>query len=550
MAAPLRIGELLISQGFITEKQLQIALEQQKVTGAILGDMLIKLGFITAPEFARTIAVQFGLEYHDLAEVPPDEEALKLIPKETAQKAGLIPLALTDGRLSIGITNPSNIVAVDTVTKLTGKNPAVYIVDSDLYQESIEKSYFFMAHPIKRRMEDMVATLRQSAGAVPGSTIAELVDLIMMDGVRKIATDIHISPADDVVNIFYRIDGVLQHGHCVQKQVHSGVVSRIKVLAQLDIAEQRFPQDGSFSYEFLSKRFEVRVSTVPSIFGENLVMRLLAGGGPMLRLESLGLTDYSMLRLRSLVNKSYGIILIAGPTGSGKTTTLYAALRELDRLERNILTVEDPVEYRLSFVKQTQLNEKAGYTFAHAARSFMRQDPDVMLLGEIRDEETAQMAVRAAITGHLVLSTLHANDAVTAIPRLLDLKVDAFLLSTALVGVLAQRLVRKICRHCREEYRLSDDESSFFRLYGIEITTAYRGAGCRKCDGTGFSGRTVICEIIAVNSRIRQMVFTGASTDDIIHAANADGMTTLLEDGISKAAEGITTLGEIRRVAG
>lgn len=550
MAAPLRIGELLISQGFITEKQLQIALDQQKVTGAILGDMLIKLGFITAPEFARAIAVQFGYEYHDLAEVPPDEDALGLIPKEVAQKAGLIPLAIVAGRLSIGITNPSNIVAVDTVTKLTGKTPAVFIVDSDLYQETIEKAYFFMAHPLKKRMEEVVATLKQATGAVPGSIIAELVELIMMDGVRKMATDIHISPADDVANIFYRIDGVLQHGYCIQKQAHIGVVSRIKVLAQLDIAEQRFPQDGSFSYEFLSKHFEVRVSTVPSIFGENLVMRLLFGGGPMLRLESLGLTEESIYRLRALVNKSHGIILIAGPTGSGKTTTLYAALRELDRLERNILTVEDPVEYRLSFVKQTQLNEKAGYTFALAARSFMRQDPDVMLLGEIRDEETAQMAIRAAITGHLVLSTLHANNAVTAIPRLLDLKVDAFLLSTALVAVLAQRLVRKICGNCRTEYHLSDDEISFFRLHGIETETGYRGSGCRKCEGTGYSGRTSICEIITVNSRVRQLIFQGASIDDILHAASSDGMATLLEDGVNKAAEGVTTLSEVRRVAG
>ncbi len=551
MAAPLRIGELLICQGIITPKQLQIALEQQKVTGAILGDLLIKLGFISAPEFARTIAVQSGLAYHDLHETAPEEEALKLVPKETAQKTGLIPLAISaDGRLSIGITNPSNIVAVDTVTKLTGKTPAVHIVDSDMYQETIEKAYFFMAYPIKKRMEEVVAALKQSVGTVPGTVIAELVELIMMDGVRKMATDIHISPSDDVINIFYRIDGVLQHGHCIQKQAHSGVVSRVKVLSQLDIAEQRFPQDGSFSYEFLSKRFEVRVSTVPSIFGENLVMRLLAGGGPMLRLETLGLSEKSIHRLRALINRSYGIILVAGPTGSGKTTTLYAALRELDRLERNILTVEDPVEYRLSFVKQTQLNEKAGYSFALAARSFMRQDPDVMLLGEIRDEETAQMAVRAAITGHLVLSTLHANDAATTIPRLLDLKVDRFLLSTALIGVLSQRLVRKICKHCRTEYELTAMEVELFKKHGLNRERAFRGSGCSKCNDTGFSGRVSICEILTVDSAIRQLIFEGASIDSILKAAAVEGMGTLLEDGLNKVAEGITTINEVLRVAG
>ncbi|MDK9719384.1 MAG: GspE/PulE family protein [Trichlorobacter sp.] len=550
MAAPIKIGELLLSQGVLTQKQLQIALEQQQVTGAILGDLLIRLGFITAPEFARTIAVQSGLEYLDLSEFEPEEEALRLIPKETAEKIGVIPLALVDGHLTIGITNPSNIVAVDTATKVTGKPPKVYLVDNDHYQSTLEKAYYFIAHPIQKRMQEIITQLRQITGVVPGATISELVELIMMDGIRKQATDIHISPTEDVTNIFYRIDGVLQHGHCIQKQAHAGIVSRIKILGQLDIAEQRLPQDGSFSHTFLSKSFEVRVSTVPSIFGENLVLRLLAGAGPLLRLEALGISSVTVQQVRSLFNKSYGIILIAGPTGSGKTTTLYAALRELNRLERNILTVEDPVEYRLSFVKQTQVNEKAGYDFALAARNFMRQDPDVMLLGEIRDEETAQMAVRAAITGHLVLSTLHTNDAATAIPRLLDLKVDTFLLSSALVAVIAQRLVRKNCKYCSEEYLLSDDERQVFRQHRLDTTKGRRGAGCSKCGNSGFSGRVSICEVLVVDSRIRQLIFEGASTGTIMELAVAEGMIPLQLDGINKAAAGVTTLAEVLRVAG
>jgi type II secretory ATPase GspE/PulE/Tfp pilus assembly ATPase PilB-like protein len=399
-------------------------------------------------------------------------------------------------------------------------------------------------------MQEIISQLRQTTGVIPGATISELVELIMMDGIRKQATDIHISPTDDVTNIFYRIDGVLQHGHCIQKQAHAGIVSRIKILGQLDIAEQRLPQDGSFSHAFLSKNFEVRVSTVPSIFGENLVLRLLAGAGPLLRLEALGISSITVQQIRRLFNKSYGIILIAGPTGSGKTTTLYAALRELNRLERNILTVEDPVEYRLSFVKQTQVNEKAGYDFALAARNFMRQDPDVMLLGEIRDEETAQMAVRAAITGHLVLSTLHTNDAATAIPRLLDLKVDTFLLSSALVAVIAQRLVRKNCKYCSEEYLLNDNEQQVFRQHQLEITKGRRGVGCSKCGNSGFSGRVSICEVLVVDSRIRQLIFEGASTGAIMELAVAEGMTPLQQDGINKAAAGITTLAEVLRVAG
>ena len=550
MAAPIKIGELLLSQGVLTQKQLQIALEQQQVTGAILGDLLIKLGFITAPEFARTIAVQSGLEYLELSEFEPEEDALRLIPKETAEKIGVIPLALVDGHLTIGITNPSNIVAVDTATKVTGKSPKVYLVDNDHYQSTLEKAYYFIAHPIQKRMQEIITQLRQATGVIPGATISELVELIMMDGIRKQATDIHISPTEDVTNIFYRIDGVLQHGHCIQKQAHAGIVSRIKILGQLDIAEQRLPQDGSFSHTFLSKNFEVRVSTVPSIFGENLVLRLLAGAGPLLRLEALGVNSVTVQQIRRLFNKSYGIILIAGPTGSGKTTTLYAALRELNRLERNILTVEDPVEYRLSFVKQTQVNEKAGYDFALAARNFMRQDPDVMLLGEIRDEETAQMAVRAAITGHLVLSTLHTNDAATAIPRLLDLKVDTFLLSSALVAVIAQRLVRKNCKYCSEEYPLNDEELQVFRQHKLDVTKGRRGAGCSKCGNSGFSGRISICEVLVVDIRIRQLIFEGASTGAIMELAVAEGMIPLQQDGINKAAAGVTTLAEVLRVAG
>jgi type II secretory ATPase GspE/PulE/Tfp pilus assembly ATPase PilB-like protein len=551
MAAPIKIGELLKTNGLITDAQLQIALEHQKVTGAILGDLLIKLGFVTATEFARTIALQSGIDFIDLGEIQPHEDALRMIPKEVAEKSGFIPLVvMEEGRLSIGITNPSNIVAVDTVAKLTGKQPQVFLVDNDHFQETLEKSYFFFTHPIQQRMQGIITQLRQATGTVPGATIAELVELIIMDGVRKQATDIHISPADDVTNVFYRIDGVLQHGHCIQKQVHAGLLSRIKVLSQLDIAEQRLPQDGSFTYEFLSKRFDIRVSTVPTIFGENLVLRLLSGAGPLLRLEALGMTPDATRQVRQLFNKSYGIILIAGPTGSGKTTTLYAALRELNRLERNTITVEDPVEYRLSFVKQSQVNDKAGFDFALAARNFMRQDPDVMLLGEIRDEETAQIAVRAAITGHLVLSTIHTNDAVTAIPRLLDLKLDAFLLSSALTAVVAQRLVRKICSSCKVEYSIDDAEREIFASHNLEKRLAFRGEGCPKCNQTGYLGRLVICEVLILNDQIRQMIFEGASTGVIVAVARKHGMTSMLEDGLRKATEGLTTIAEVIRVAG
>jgi len=292
------------------------------------------------------------------------------------------------------------------------------------------------------------------------------------------------------------------------------------------------------------------VSTIPTIYGENVVMRILAGTGSLLRIEKLGFDEPSVKKIKELFQKPHGVILIAGPTGSGKTTTLYAALREINILERNVLTVEDPVEYRLSMVKQSQVNEKTGYSFAFAARNFMRQDPDVMLIGEIRDEETAQIAVRTSITGHLVLSTIHANDAVTSIPRLIDLKVDKFLMSSSLLAIIAQRLVRKICAACKKEYVLNDDEQKIFQDYGISLEKVFRGEGCGKCDGTGFSGRTVLGEVLIIDDELRELIFCDVPITAIQSAAVKKGMVPLKEDGLRKVAQGITSLDELFRVVG
>ena len=292
------------------------------------------------------------------------------------------------------------------------------------------------------------------------------------------------------------------------------------------------------------------MSTIPTIYGENVVMRILAGTGSLLRIEKLGFDEPSVKKIKELFQKPHGVILIAGPTGSGKTTTLYAALREINILERNVLTVEDPVEYRLSMVKQSQVNEKTGYSFAVAARNFMRQDPDVMLIGEIRDEETAQIAVRTSITGHLVLSTIHANDAVTSIPRLIDLKVDKFLMSSSLLAIIAQRLVRKICAACKKEYVLNDDEQKIFQDYGISLEKVFRGEGCGKCDGTGFSGRTVLGEVLIIDDELRELIFCDVPITAIQSAAVKKGMVPLKEDGLRKVAQGITSLDELFRVVG
>ena len=547
--ATVKIGEILQSKALINVNQTKIALIQQKITGELFGDIIVKLGFVSSKELGQALAEQSGMEYIDLSQHHVSEEALKLIPKEVAESTGFIPIEVIDERLSIGVTNPSNIIAIDKVTSLTKNQPKVYMVDPDGFRESLERGYFFLENPIHQKREKIIAEIRES-GTASGFDIMSLTDLMFMDGIRRNATDIHINPASDIIHVFYRIDGVLHYGHGLPRVVHSGIASRIKILAKLDIAETRLPQDGSFTYEFLKKGYDIRVSTIPTIYGENVVLRILAGTGSLLRIEKLGFDEPSVKKIKELFQKPHGVILIAGPTGSGKTTTLYAALREINILERNVLTVEDPVEYKLSMIKQSQVNEKTGYSFAFAARNFMRQDPDVMLIGEIRDEETAQIAVRTSITGHLVLSTIHANDAVTSIPRLIDLKVDKFLISSSLLAIIAQRLVRKICAACKKEYILNDDEQKIFQDYGISLEKVFRGEGCGKCDGTGFSGRTVLGEVLIIDDELRELIFGDVPITAIQSAAVKKGMIPLKEDGLRKVAQGITSLDEVLRVAG
>jgi type II secretory ATPase GspE/PulE/Tfp pilus assembly ATPase PilB-like protein len=547
--ATVRIGDLLKSKGLINDDQIRIALVQQKVTGELLGDVFIRQDFVSSKELGQALAEQAGLDYMDLSQYPVSEEALRMVPRDLAEKTGFVPIEVENGRLVIGITNPSNILAIDRVTALTQLQPKVCMVDPDGYHESLEKGYFFLENPVQENMQKIIEAVKVS-GAAGGAEVTSLTDLVVVDGVRRNATDIHISPALDMVNVFYRIDGVLQYGHALPKEVRAGLVSRIKILARLDIAETRLPQDGSFTYQFLNKGYDIRVSTAPTIYGENVVMRILAGTGPLLRIEKLGFDEPSVRSIKALFQQPYGIILLVGPTGSGKTTTLYAALREINFLERNVLTVEDPVEYRLSLIKQTQVNDKAGYGFAFAARNFMRQDPDVILIGEIRDEETAKIAIRSSITGHLVLSTLHTNDAVTAIPRLLDLKVDKFLMSSALLAIIAQRLVRRICPFCRTPYPLTDEDKALFAKHGIAIDSAYKGSGCSRCNGLGYTGRIIIGEVFTVDDELRELIFADVSIAAVRSAALRKGMTPLRVDGLRKVAQGITSLEEVQRVAG
>ena len=550
MAAPIRIGDILKSKGLVNDKQLDIAFIQHKITGALIGDVFVKLGFITSKERGRILAEQSGLDFADLDELVISDEALRLVPKETAVKNGFLPLELEEGRLSIGITEPGNIMAIDTVSRITKQQAKIFMVDADAYHDTVERAYYFLENPIYEQMEKIIRNVQTTASPA-GNELVSMTDMLIMDGIRKNTTDIHITPTSEVTQVFYRIDGVLQYGHCLPKAIHTGIISRLKILSHLDIAESRLPQDGSFTFNFLNKGYDVRLSTVPTIYGENVVMRVLSGKGTILRMESLGFDVEETRRIRKAFQKPFGVILVTGPTGSGKTTTLYSALREINMLERNVLTVEDPVEYKLNFVRQTQVMEKAGYDFALAGRNFMRQDPDVILLGEIRDEETAKIAIRASITGHLVITTLHTNDAVTSIPRLFDLNVDKFLLSSSLLAVISQRLVRRICAHCKEEYDLSPEEIAVLAENGIEnVAKGFRGTGCRQCSGTGYTGRTVIGEMLSIDDEMKELIYTGASAPTLHERAVKKGMKPLRHHAMLKAAQGITTIEEVLRVAG
>jgi len=544
-----QIGQILKDKGLITEKQLKVALSQQKVIGGLLGETLIKLGFVSSKEVSEAIAQQHNMEYLDIREYPISEDVLKIIPKDVAKKGEFIPIEIRDEIFVIGVIDPNNIIAVDTVSRITNYPVKLCLVDPEAYHEVLETVYFFLENPIQRNIEQIVEKLKTEVSI---SEVSKFTELIIMDGIRKNATDIHITPSSEAVHVFYRIDGILHYGFCFPKGALSGIISKLKVLSGLDIAEQRLPQDGSFSYNFAGKDYDMRISTVPTIYGENIVIRILSRSIPLLRLGKLGFDSEDTKKLKLLFNKPYGIILITGPTGSGKNTTLYAALKEIDLLEKNIITIEDPVEYKVDFIRQTEVNLKSGYDFTVAGRNFMRQDPDIMLIGEIRDEETAMIAIRASITGHLVLSTLHTNDAVTAIPRLFDLGVDSTLLSSSLLAVISQRLVRKICPKCKLEYKLNEDEIERLKFSGIDFypEKAFRGKGCNFCSYSGYLGRTAIGEILVINNTIRDMIHKKASIQSISETAIKNGMKTLLMDGISKVKKGITTIEEVLRVVG
>ena len=555
MAERKPIGQLLKELGYITEEQILVALEIQKIKRGLLGEILVELGFVSPREIAEAISYQSGKPFIDITQIHPQEEALRILDKNIAKQLVVLPFEKDEASIKVALANPFDINAIDILRRRAGTEVKVYVSDKENILKYIEIYYFLLDNPISQEISNLISNFSPT-------NVPKLVDLLINNAIIERATDIHISPESVASHVFYRIDGIMKHFYAIPIEAHNPIVSRIKVLANLDIAEQRLPQDGSFTHKFFDEEYDLRISTVPTAFGENIVLRILSKNISLFNLRNLGFEEDMLKNLEDQFSKPQGIILVTGPTGSGKTTTLYAALRKINALQRNILTVEDPIEYKFPFIKQTQVNEKAGYTFARAIRAFLRQDPDVILIGEIRDEETAEMAIRASITGHLVLSTLHTNDTVSAIPRLIDMGIKDYMVASGISAITAQRLVRKICHFCKEEYTVPAKELLNYG-YSIEVIkeytgkedlndeiTLYRGKGCTHCKNTGYLGRTLLGEVLIISENISDLIVKGATPLAIKKQAKEEGMRTLKEDGLIKALKGITTIEEVKRVVG
>jgi len=553
------IGNVLVSSGIITEEQLKKALEEQKRTGERLLDVLKRLGVIDEETLAKIIAKQWGYPYIDLSTVEIDKETVHLISEEIARRFEVIPFGRTEeGEIMVAISDPTNIFAIDFLRNYL-KNVKIYVASKESIIGNIEK-YYSMEKTVKEAVMEMTGgveveteeeetelSIDEARSLAETAPIIRLMNQIITEAIVSRASDIHIEPQKRSVRVRYRIDGVLNDAMSLPKNIQPGLVSRVKIMANLDIAERRRPQDGRINLKFRGREIDLRVSILPAIFGEKVVMRILDKEKSLIPLEKLGFSEESLTIFKSLITQPYGMILITGPTGSGKSTTLYAVLRILNSPKVNILTAEDPVEYQLDGITQLQVNPKIGLTFANALRSFLRQDPDIILVGEIRDRETAQIAMEAALTGHLVFSTLHTNDSFSAPTRLIDMGIEPYLIASALIGVTAQRLVRKICNNCKTEVKPS---RYILEQLGIEDenTVFYKGKGCPICNNTGYKGRIAVQEVLKIDDNIRDMILKRASSTEIKEYAVKNGTKTLLHDALDKARKGITSLEEVLRV--
>jgi type IV pilus assembly protein PilB len=562
MAVPLQkkkmLGEMLIAEGIITRGQLERALAEQKLHGGRLGVILRNLGYVTEESIIKVLGKQMGIPHMSLDNVIVEPEIVKMIPETVARRYQAIPLYKKGNVITVAMVDPLNVFAIDDIRRITGSDIQTVVSTERDILKAIDRFY-----SVSSSMQEAIKDFASQAAAEEGiedrpialeakaadeTPVIKLVNMMITQAVKDGASDIHVEPDEKATRIRYRVDGILHEVMNPPKHLQSGISSRIKILASLDISEKRVPQDGRFNINVGEKSLDIRVSTLPTIFGEKVVMRLLDKGAILPSLEEIGFSTAALNKFKKMITKPYGFILVSGPTGSGKTTTLYSALNIINSMEKNIITIEDPVEYQLNIINQVQINPKAGVTFATGLRSILRQDPDIIMVGEVRDKETAVIAIQAALTGHLVFSTLHTNDAPGAIARLVDMGIEPFLIASSLMVVVGQRLVRKVCQKCKRAYKPTAELLKELEISEASDITFVEGAGCGDCRGTGYSGRIALFEVLIIDEAIRNLIIAKASTTTIRAAAFKTGFTGLREEGLDKAIKGITTLEEVLRV--
>ena len=562
-----RIGEILVELGIVTDDQISAALEQQRATGSRLGDVLLQEGYVKPRDLVRALAVQFGLPFVDLDDHTIDNEVAQLIPQSLARRHRAIPVWRQEQRIVVAMANPVDVLALDDIRALVGRQVEAVMAEGAQILSVVER----LGHSDSRVQETIQAAVVESDELAGLDSTADLqvdqegekapivrfVDLLLAKAIQERASDIHVEPTSDDLRIRFRVDGVLHDAMSPPRSLQAGIVSRIKVMADIDIAERRLPQDGRLTIAVNDVPHDIRVVTVPTIHGEAVVLRVLRSGQQGVGIDGIGFLPDQLARYREAYLRPWGAILVTGPTGSGKSTTLYATLEELKDPTRNIITIEDPVEYRIDGIKQVQVNHRSGMTFPRALRSFLRADPDIMLVGEIRDGETATIAVEASLTGHLVLTTLHTNNSASTPMRLIEMGVEPFLVASSVTAVLAQRLARRLCEKCRQprelrldQLGLGDDALATLPSDLIDRPTleAYQAVGCQSCADSGYRGRFAIHEVMPVTEEVAELVLGQARAEDVERLAVEQGMETLRADGLRKVALGLTTVEELFRV--
>ncbi len=549
-----KIAKQLLESSLISQEQLELALKEQGKSGGSLGYNLVKTGAISEKAFAEFLSQIYQVPAVDLDELEPDENSIELIPSEVATKFQVVPVKREGRTLTVAMANPDNIFAIDDIKFITGLEVRPVVATETAIKRAIDR-FYDSADSLAEVMKDMeedfeiVEDTEEDLGLAEAQSedapVVKLVNSLITDAVNKGASDIHIEPFEKKLRVRYRIDGVLHEMMSPPYKMKGAIISRLKIMAELDIAEKRIPQDGRIKIRIGNKKIDLRVSTLPTIFGEKIVMRILDKSNLQIDLTKLGFQPEALEKFLNAIESPYGMVLVTGPTGSGKTTTLYSALNRINLPDRNIMTAEDPVEYNLDGINQVNVHEEIGLTFASALKAFLRQDPNIVMVGEIRDLETASIAVKAALTGHLVLSTLHTNDAPSTINRMIDMGIEPFLVASSVNLILAQRLVRKLCPKCKKKEMIHPEAMRELGIESEEPFEIYEPVGCPACNDTGYAGRVGLYEVMPISESIREMILDRASSSEIRDQAIKEGMITLRKDGILKIKEGITSLEEV-----